>query len=107
MDQSDVQETLVSLYLRLNGYFVNGYIVHAPRGVSTEMDVLALRFPRQQELEREVQACSRLAIPAERIDFIVGEVKGGADNVNFNVRFRANPEAIRSVLFRFGVLSGE
>jgi hypothetical protein len=30
MKKHDLQETLVSLYLRLNGYFVSGFIVHAP-----------------------------------------------------------------------------
>ncbi|MFI5091015.1 MAG: hypothetical protein ACHP7P_13235 [Terriglobales bacterium] len=44
----------------------------------------------------------RLAIAARCIDFIVGEVKGGSDNVNFNVRFRDDPEAIRTVLQHFG-----
>lgn len=102
MDRSDVQETLVSLYLRLNGYFVSGFIVHAASGAGTELDVLAVRFPRHEEPEREVQPCDRLAIPPDCIDFIVGEVKGGSNNVNFNVRFRDNPDAIRTVLRRFG-----
>jgi len=102
MDRSDVQETLVHLYLRLNGYFVSGYIVHAPHAVATELDVLAVRFPRHEEAEREILCSRHLAIPAERIDLLVGEVKGGADNVNFNVRFRNNPATVHSVLQRFG-----
>jgi hypothetical protein len=102
MDRSDVQETLVQLYLRLNGYFVSGYIVQAPHAVATELDVLAVRFPRHEEPEREILCSTHLAIPADRIDFLVGEVKGGADNVNFNVRFRNNPTAVRSVFQRFG-----
>ena len=105
MEKSDIQETLVSLYLRLNGYFVSGFIVHASRGVGTEMDVLAVRFPRHKEPAREIQPCDHLAIPAEGIDFIVGEVKGGSNNVNFNVRFRDDPEAIRTVLQRFGAFT--
>ena len=76
-NKSDIQETLVSLYLRLNGYFVSGFIVHAPHQVGTELDVLAVRFPRYIEPEREVHGCEHLAIPSEKIDFIVGEVKGG------------------------------
>lgn len=102
MDKSDVQETLTSLYLRLNGYFVSGFIVHAPTKNTTEMDVLAVRFPHHQEPEREVQCCERLLIPDDRIDFLVGEVKGGQGTVNFNHRFRANPGSIRTVLRRFG-----
>ncbi len=102
MERSDVQETLVHLYLRLNGYFVSGYIVHAPQGARTELDVLAVRFPRHEEPEREILCSAHLAIPADRIDFVVGEVKGGADNVNFNARFRNNPASVHSVLQRFG-----
>jgi len=102
MEKSDIQEALVSLYLRLNGYFVSGFIVHAPWGAATEMDVLAVRFPRHQEPEREIEPCGRLAIPQDRIDFLVGEVKGGSNNVNFNVRFRTDPTSIASVLRRFG-----
>jgi hypothetical protein len=102
VDKSDVQETLVSLYLRLNGYFVSGFIVHAAKGATTEMDVLAVRFPSYQEPEREVQCCERLVIPSNELDFIVGEVKGGQAAVNFNARFRENPGAIKTVLRRFG-----
>ena len=102
MDRSDIQETLVSLYLRLNGYFVSGFIVHAQNGATTEMDVLAVRLPRHQEPEREVQCCKHLAIPSNQVDFIVGEVKGGRGAVNFNARFRENPGAIKTVLHRFG-----
>ncbi len=102
MDRSDVQETLVSLYLRLNGYFASGFIVQAPHAVKTEMDVLAVRFPKYQEPEREIQCCPRLAVPANHIDFLVGEVKGGSRNVNFNTKFRDDPEAICTVLRRFG-----
>ena len=91
LDKSDVQETLVSLYLRLNGYFVSGFIAHADYGVRTEMDVLAVRFPLHSEPEREVLPCDRLAVPNDEIDFIVGEVKGGTENVRFNWASGINP----------------
>lgn len=102
MHKSDVEETLVHLYLRLNGYFTSSYIVHAPVGVTTELDVLAVRFPQHQEPEREIPCDKHLAIPADHIDFVVGEVKSSGGNLNFNRRFRDNPDAIRSVLQRFG-----
>lgn len=107
MDKSDVQETLVSLYLRLNGYFESGFIVHAPRGVKTELDVLAIRFPKHKEPEREVQCCPHLSLPTNRIDFLVGEVKSGRARGNFNYRFRNDAEAIRTVLHRFGAFEEE
>lgn len=107
MDRSHVQETLASLYLRLNGYFVSGFIVHAPYKTKTEMDVLAVRFPGHEEPEREVQCCTILTPPSDRTDFIIGEVKGGPKNSNFNPRFRTDPEAIRAVLNRFGAFEDE
>ncbi len=107
IDKSDIQEALVSLYLRLNGYFASGFIVHAPYRNKTEMDVLAVRFPRHMEPEREVQCCRHLAIPGNSIDLLVGEVKGGGSNANFNRRFREDGEAIRTVLRRFGALEEE
>lgn len=103
MDKSDIQETLVSLYLRLNGYFVSGFIVHADRDVRTEIDVLAVRFPLHSEPEREVPLCDRLAVPDNRIDLLVGEVKGGQKNIKFNSGFWNDPQSIRSVMRRFGV----
>jgi hypothetical protein len=105
VNKSDVQETLALLYLRLNGYFASGFIVQASHRNKTEMDVLAVRFPRHCEPEREVQCCPRLAVPSARIDFIVGEVKGGKRNANFNPRFREDPDAIRAVLNRFGAFA--
>lgn len=102
MDKSDIQEALVLLYLRLNGYFASGFIVHDSQGCKTEMDVLAVRFARHREPEREVQPCPRLDVPLKHTDLIVGEVKGGTRNVNFNSRFREDPDSIRAVLNRFG-----
>jgi len=107
LDKSDIQETLVSLYLRLNGYFVSGFIVHAAWRAGTEIDVLAIRFPWQKEPAREVLPDDRLGISAGHVDFIIGEVKGGQGNVNFNIGFRGEEAAVRSVLERFGAFSDD
>lgn len=101
MNHSDIQETIVSLYLRLNGYFVSGFIAHAPIGARTEMDVLAVRFPRHNEPEREVPPCGNLLVPPQGADFIIGEVKGGK-KLKFNAGFWNSPDAIESVLRRIG-----
>jgi hypothetical protein len=105
--KSSIQESLVALYLRLNGYFVSGFIVHADYRNMTEMDVLAVRFPYYKEPEREIQDHAVLAAPRDAVDCLVGEVKGGNRDVNFNPRFRENPQAIRTVLNRFGAFSDE
>ena len=105
--KSQIQEVLVALYLRLNGYFVSSFIVHAPGRNMTQMDALAVRFPRHSEEERVIQCDPNLAIPSGQIDFLVGEVKGGVGGANFNYGFRQNPSAVRAVLNRFGAFDPE
>lgn len=107
MNKSDVQENLFSLYLRLNGYFVTGFIVHADQGNKTEIDALAVRFPHHCEPEREIDLSPELDTSGSLVDFLVCEVKGGKKNVNFNVSFREDTEAITSVLRRFGAFTNE
>ena len=107
MNRSDIQENLFGLYLRLNGYFVSGFIAHASHGNMTEIDNLAVRFPYHQEPERELNTSPVLETSDTHLDFLVCEVKGGAKNINFNSAFRDNPEAIKKVLFRIGAFTEE
>src|SRR5437867_493484 len=89
----DLQETLVSLYLRLNGYFVSGFIVHAPgmnkESNRTQVDALGIRLPNNSEPEREVRPSEYLQLPTRQIDILICEVKGDKASLQFN-------EAIRS-----------
>ena len=105
MDKSDLQELLVALYLRLNDYFSSGFIAHAPVGNLTEIDILAVRFPDYKELERQVESCVHLNPPKECIDLVVGEVKGGKKNPNFNPKFYQRAAAVEKVLNRIGAFS--
>lgn len=114
MDKSDFQELLASLYLRLNGYFVSGFIVHAPEGElgrsgiqrpnRAELDILAVRFPYNTEPERNVLPSSYLQTSAEHIDIIIGEVKGSNKELQFNRGLRTSDETIRSVLRWIGII---
>jgi hypothetical protein len=105
MTHSDVQEMLFSLYLRLNGFFVTGFIVHGSWRNKTEMDALAVRFPHHREPEREIGTSQALDISDSVLDFLVCEVKGGIKPINFNPNFRNDPDAIMSVLNRIGAFS--
>ena len=54
ISKSEIQVALLNLYLRLNGYFVTGFIVHSPelgRNI-TQLDAFALRNPFNSEPER-------------------------------------------------------
>jgi hypothetical protein len=107
--KSDIQETLASLYLRLNGYFTSGFIVHAPedeapRPNRTEIDVLAVRFPHNAEPEREICPSACLDVPSDCTDFVIAEVKGGKEPLQFNRGLR-RPESLRSVLRWMGAFT--
>lgn len=90
---SDIQEALVTLYLRLNGYLSSSFIVHASQeegrqSLRTEIDILAVRFPYNEEPAREVQPSEYLGISNEFIDIIIAEVKSGGQRLQFNSRLR-------------------
>lgn len=118
MNRSDIQEQLATLYLRLNGYFTSGFIVHAPRAEyndagelrrnRSELDVLAVRFPHNAEPEREVGPSPFLDVSSEFIDILICEVKGGTNKApQFNSGLRQNPNSVRSVLRWVGLYDDE
>ncbi len=101
-----IQETLVTLYLRLNGFFVSGHIIHAdPSNLAVrekgEIDALAIRLP----FSREPDACNPpseyLRVRRGTIEIIIGEVKSGQQRVRFNRSLRENDNMFR-VLQRAG-----
>ena len=107
MKESGIHEALASLYLRLNGYFTSGLIVHAPEdsgSTRTEVDVLAVRFPQNTEPEREVEPSPYLEVSTDHIDFIISEVKGGKKRLQFNAPLR-QPQSIRAVLRWMGAFT--
>jgi hypothetical protein len=98
--KSEIQERLLSLYLRLNGYFVSGFIVHSsvPGQNLAEIDLLAVRFPHNREPERQVDTDSLLEPSSEMIDLLICEVKGGAERPRFNPSLLASADRLCSLL---------
>lgn len=88
MDQARFYETLVRLYLRLNGYFQTGFISHSNKkgNNATEIDLLAIRFPFHKQPEREVGFSPALSIPVNCIDIIYAEVKSKAVEFNKSIK---------------------
>ena len=84
MEKGKFHESLVRLYLRLNGYFQTGLISHSAvhGNNATEIDILAVRFPLHSQPEREVGFCTALNPSKTNIDIIIGEVK--SSDVVFN-----------------------
>jgi len=105
MSLKEIHEGLVTLYLRLNGYFTAGFIVHSaiPTRVMTELDILAVRFQHASEREREVGSAAELRVPRSFTDLLLCEVKSGTrTGPQFNAPLRNDPFAMAAVLRRFG-----
>ncbi|WP_318450598.1 hypothetical protein [Photobacterium leiognathi] len=109
-ERSQLQERLVRLYLRLNGYFSDGFIVHNDINgrISSEVDILGVRFPNHSESEREVGLCPRLQLnDSNDIDVLIGEVKSNGVSLRFNNAISANIEVLRKILNRVGAMERE
>lgn len=87
-DKSILQERLVGLYLRLNGYFQTGYIPHSSHlgQIGTDCDRFAIRFPKHSQPEREIKNCPFLKIPENTIDIILAEVKNSSLEFNKTIK---------------------
>lgn len=107
MRKSDVHEALAALYLRLNGYFTTGFIVHSPEWgeAHTEIDCLAIRHPHHEQPERELKTADFLNTGEKMIDLLLCEVKSCPDQLSFNEPIRTDPEALRAALRWAGVFT--
>lgn len=106
-----IQESLVTLYLRLNGYYTSGHIVHAtPDNLAvrerTEIDVFGLRLPYSREPETGNSPSNYLHVENGIIDVIVGEVKSGKEPIQFNLGIR-DAKNMASALRRAGFTNNE
>ena len=106
-----IQESLVALYLRLNGFYTSGHILHADletlvireRG---EIDVFAIRLPFSCEPETGVPPSRYLSVENGILEIIIGEVKSGNEPIQFNTSLRESANMVR-VLRRAGFTGNE
>lgn len=98
--KSRAQEELLSLYLRLNGFFVTGFIVHSPvhGRVATEVDVLAVRFPYSREPERQVDPDPEIETSDQFVDLVICEAKSKGQQLQFNGALIETSERMASLL---------
>jgi hypothetical protein len=94
--KSHLQEKLVALYLRLNGYFSTGLIIQSAEdnNVDGEVDIIGVRFCNHRQKDRLIECSRYLDIPNDsKIDIIIGEVKGGKKSqLQFNESIRENDD---------------
>lgn len=108
-EKSLLQENLVKLYLRLNGYFTSGFIVHPDtHGKNkTEIDILAIRLPYNSEPEREVGHSPFLPLKGAKINLLICEVKSRGQQLQFNESIQSHPDIIKSILRWAGLFKDE
>lgn len=119
----DVSTQLVQAYLRVNGYFttteyplVESRRARPPR-VLTDIDMMAVRFPRQTMSaptgnRNKVRVTGPVATqcdpvlgsPTDTTDMIVAEIKQGRAQVNPGSR---DPKVLAAALTRFGCCNEE
>jgi hypothetical protein len=100
IDKGELQELIATLYLRLNGYFTSGLILHHPdtgKNLS-DVDVLAIRFPWHVQPDREVGPAPELNCSKTETDIVIGEVKSKGQPLQFNDSVRDSPEAVCRIL---------
>jgi hypothetical protein len=107
--RSRLQENLLNLYLRLNGYFVTGFIAHSPEWGKNraEIDALAVRHPLNTEPERLIRPSPYLEVSTEFVDLLICEVKSRGQQLQFNDALREKPDALISVLRWAGLFYDE
>lgn len=106
-DKSTIQEQLATLYLRLNGYFTTGYIIHSDeKKIEGELDILAVRFPLHKQDDTEHNSSKFLEIPSN-IDIIIAEVKSKGQQLQFNncLKQQDSLEPLQKLLKWTGILT--
>lgn len=98
--KSRITEDLAILYLRLNGYFTTGFMLHSPEvgKIQTEIDCIGVRFPHSAEYERGIGPDAFLNPSAAHIDLVLCEVKRGKEPLQFNKAVRKDVERFERVL---------
>lgn len=108
MKRSALQEKLVALYLRLNGYLTTGLIIHSPNDteIEGEIDIIGVRFCGHSQPDRIINCSDALEIPTDsEIDIIVGEVKGKKETLQFNESLRLYPDRLEKLFKWIGIIN--
>jgi hypothetical protein len=107
MNRSNLHEVLAALYLRLNGYFTTGLVLHSEKWghTRTEIDCLAIRHPQHEQPGRRVQLSEFMNAGEEEIDLILCEVKSCPEQLCFNKALRTDLEALHDTLQWAGVFT--
>lgn len=106
MNKSVVDEYLVDLYLRLNGYITTGLIVHSPvwGQTSTDIDKIAMKYPYHQQQERQVASSEFMESTVNKIDVVFCEIKNKPEGLKFNRPIKTDVGVLISSLKWLGMV---
>lgn len=96
------------LYLRLNGFFTSGLVLHShEKGrVRGDVDCLAIRHPFHDQAERGVNSDPFLELSAAT-ELLICEVKSSPSALSFNGRLKSDAAALNALLRWAGVVRPE
>lgn len=102
----DLPEAITTLYLRLNGFFTSGLVLHSEvKGLArSDIDCLAVWHPFHDQSEREVDPDPFLELGARR-ELLLCEIKSSAPALSFNEPLRTDRTALDAVLRWSGLVS--
>jgi len=108
-EKSTIQELIAILYLRLNGYFTTGFIIHSEDNrIDAELDIVAIRFPEHKQDYTEHNSSAYLEVP-KNIDIIIAEVKSKGKQLQFNnsLKQKTTLEPWQKILEWIGLLTDD
>jgi hypothetical protein len=99
IDPEDLPEAVTTLYLRLNGFFTSGLVLHSEvKGLAkSDIDCLAVWHPFHDQSEREVDPDPFLELGTRR-ELLLCEIKSSAPALSFNEPLRTDRTALDAVL---------
>jgi hypothetical protein len=105
---TDLPELITTLYLRLNGFFTSGLVLHSEvwGQDNGDVDCLAVWHPFHDQSEREVAPDPFLELGVRR-ELLLCEVKSSTAALSFNDRLRSAPRALDSALRWSGLIPSE
>lgn len=99
MELRHIQENIVRLFLRLNGYFTSGLILHSANHGhnASEIDIMGIRLPFHNQEDRIIKSCEYLQIPNNTTDIVICELKSGKQRVQVNSALRNDVGLIKKL----------
>jgi hypothetical protein len=106
MNKSVIDEYLIDLYLRLNGYITTGLIIHSPKWgqTTTDIDKIAIKYPYHQQHERLIPSSEFMQSDIGKVDIVFCEIKNKPEILKFNKPIKNDIDVLASSLRWLGMI---